>query len=450
MRIPVCAVFDIGKTNKKVFLFDEDYKIIWDKSITLIEITDEDGYPCEDLSELIVWINDTIEEILNIPNLDVKAVNFSAYGASLVYVGEDGSVITPLYNYLKPYPDELQKEFYKTYGGEENFATSTASPVLGSLNSGMQLYRLKKQMPTLFSKVKYSLHLPQFLSFLITKQFYTDFTSVGCHTNLWDFTKMKYHRWTSDENIENKFAPFHYAEYPIKTDNGLFVGIGLHDSSSAIIPYMQSFQEPFVLLSTGTWSISINPSNDSPLTFDELQNDCLCFLNYKERPIKASRLFIGYEHEIQVKRLAVHFNVPIETYREVNFDTSIIENIKSNPPTESTQSSSILKEIVFKNRDLANFKDYKEAYHQLIFDIILLQIQSTELVIKNSPVMKMFVDGGFSKNPIFMKLLAKHFPKIQVYAADVAQASALGAALILHPYWNQKSIPQNLISLIKY
>ncbi|HCL83114.1 MAG TPA: carbohydrate kinase, partial [Chitinophagaceae bacterium] len=46
---PVIAILDVGKTNKKLFLFDALYNIIWEDSRTLAETKDEDGYPCEDL-----------------------------------------------------------------------------------------------------------------------------------------------------------------------------------------------------------------------------------------------------------------------------------------------------------------------------------------------------------------------------------------------------------------
>src|SRR5258708_25986745 len=85
-------------------------------------------------------------------------------------------------------------------------------------------------------------------------------------------------------------------------------GIGLHDSSAAMIPYLESFQEPFVLISTGTWCISMNSFNKTPLTVAELQKDCLCYMSYRGRPVKSSPLFAGYEHEQQVKRLGAHFH----------------------------------------------------------------------------------------------------------------------------------------------
>ncbi|WP_163397617.1 FGGY-family carbohydrate kinase [Flavobacterium fluviatile] len=449
----VVAIFDIGKTNKKVFLFDENYKIVWEKSVNLEETVDEDGFPCENIDVLKEWILERLSEIKELNNYVLKAINFSTYGASFVYIDEEGNSLTPLYNYLKDYPEELKNGFYKKYRGEEVFAVKTASPVLGSLNSGMQIYRLKEERPELFEKVKYCLHLPQYLSFLLTGEAYTDITSIGCHTNLWNFKKMKYHKWLKSEGIREKLAPLHYGKDVIKKENDLAVGIGLHDSSSAIIPYTINFTEPFVLLSTGTWSISLNPFNNKPLTFEELKNDCLCYMQYTEKPVKAARLFSGNEHEIQAKRLAEHFNVPFDTFKNVYFDKKIVSNLRAvnfQIVYPKKYDFDILNECPFQKRDLSAFKSYEIAYHQLMLDLVEQQVFSTNLVIHNSPVKKIFVDGGFSKNSIFMNLLAEAFPDVEVYAASMAQASALGAALAIHQNWNPKPIQNDLIDLKFY
>ena len=141
--LPVIAVFDIGKTNKKLFLFDEDYRVVYEHAERLAETTDEDGDACEDLQSLRHFVVYSLDKVIAKKEFDIKAVNFSAYGASFVYVDGEGKPIGPLYNYLKPYPQPLQKQFYDKYGGEAEFSSRCASPVLGSLNSGMQLYRMK-------------------------------------------------------------------------------------------------------------------------------------------------------------------------------------------------------------------------------------------------------------------------------------------------------------------
>ena len=55
-------IFDIGKTNKKVFVFDADYQIIYEESHRISEIKDEDGDACDDLDSLIEWITSTTKK----------------------------------------------------------------------------------------------------------------------------------------------------------------------------------------------------------------------------------------------------------------------------------------------------------------------------------------------------------------------------------------------------
>jgi sugar (pentulose or hexulose) kinase len=440
---PVIAIFDVGKTNKKLFLFDENYKIVFEKTARFIETVDEDGFACENLESLSVSVFESLNEIFRLKKFWVKAINFSTYGASLVYVDEDGKPVSPLYNYLKPYPHELSKQFYAQYGGEERFSLQTASPALGSLNSGLQLYRLKHEKPEVFGKVKYALHLPQYLSFLLTGEYCSDLTSIGCHTGMWNFEKNRYHEWVQHEGLASKLAP-------IKPANSCFpaffqgvnynIGVGLHDSSAALIPYLINFTQPFILISTGTWCISLNPFNHSPLTADELKKDCLCYMDHQGKPVKASRLFSGFEHEKQVKRIAEHFNQDAINFRNVAFDPEINDYLKTKFPQNQN----------FAERNLPDFKNATEAYHQLMRDLIRLQIVSTQLVLKGVSVKRMFVDGGFSKNGIFMHLLAISFPDMEVFAASMAQASAVGAALIIHKEWNTKPIPKDIIQLKYY
>lgn len=451
-KIPVIAIFDIGKTNKKLLLFDEYYKVVYEESRQLPETTDEDGFDCEDVTLLTNWVKKSFDELANEERFQIKAVNFSAYGASFVYLNARKEVIAPLYNYLKPFPAALQAKFYKTYGGESKISKETASPVLGHLNSGMQLYRLKYERPELFAEIKYALHLPQYLCFLLSGKLHTDITSIGCHTNLWDYQEKQYHDWVTKEGIAEKFPPIlksnAVAGY---TNEKIKVGGGLHDSSSALIPYLTSFHEPFILLSTGTWCITLNPFNHSQLSDLELHQDCLCYLSYDGNPVKASRLFAGYEHEQQTKRLAAYFDVPLNYYTTMLYDQQLIFQQKQSTLFAKKSSDDVMiQQSAFARRDLSSFQSYEQAYHQLIADIINQQMYSANLVLKGTPVKRIFVDGGFGKNPIFMHMLADAFPNIELFAASVAQASALGAALAFHKHWNSKSIPTDIIELKYY
>ncbi|WP_158796214.1 FGGY-family carbohydrate kinase [Pedobacter sp. L105] len=451
--LPVIVIFDVGKTNKKIFLFDENYKIVFERSARFIETYDEDGDPCENLESLRLSIFDSLREVLKRKEFDIKAINFSTYGASFVYIDEYGKPLAPLYNYLKAYPEDLKKEFYAKYGGEAAISAATASPVLDSLNSGMQFYRIKKEKPALYKQIKYALHLPQYLSYLVTGQEYSDLTSVGCHTQLWDFTKNDYHDWVKKEGLDQKLAPIVDAEAVFPSEfpgNQYKVGVGLHDSSAALIPYLINFHEPFMLISTGTWCITLNPFNTSPLRPEELEQDCLSYLQYKGLPVKASRIFAGYEHEQQVKRIAAHFNQNVGRYKTMKYNPGIIHQLLKDMDERKEPAPVSSKESAFVTRDLSSFASDQIAYHQFILDIARQQLASSKLVIGDSQVKRIFVDGGFSKNSIYMNLLAMLFPDMEIFAASMAQATAIGTALAIHKCWNTKPMPNDIIELKYY
>jgi glycerol kinase len=151
--------------------------------------------------------------------------------------------------------------------------------------------------------------------------------------------------------------------------------------------------------------------------------------------------------------MAAYFHVSNDYYKTVQYNPEIIQQL------HEANTNVVSGEIVFKggtqvsqfaSRALNNFFSYEAAYHQLILDIMVQQVASTNLVLHNSPVKKIFVDGGFSKNAVYMNLLCAAFPGKEVYAASIAQATSLGAALAMHQHWNRLPIRSDLIQLRYY
>ncbi|MGO4876943.1 FGGY-family carbohydrate kinase [Pedobacter psychrotolerans] len=452
MPKPVIAIFDVGKTNKKLFLIDENYSIVYERSARFVETMDEDGEICENLESLTSSVYDSLNQVMQLKEFDIKAINFSTYGASFVYLDEKGTPLTPLYNYLKAYPEALKAAFYAQYGGEEKISLETASPVLGSLNSGMQLYRLKCERPELFNRIRYALHLPQYLSYLLTGKAVADITSIGCHTQLWDFNKNEYHHWVKAEEIDQKFGEFTAADTAVKSSfqgKEVSVGMGLHDSSAALIPYLANFNSPFVLISTGTWCISLNPFNQEPLQADELKKDCLCYMHFKGKAVKASRIFAGHEHEVQLKRIALHFDRAAYLFKHLKFNPALVLKLVNKVPENQQVQTEFSSTSAFPERDLNIFQTAEEAYHQLVIDLIKQQVYSLKLIL-NDGIRRVFVDGGFGKNAIYMHLLASAVPDIEVYASSVSQATAIGTALAINDVWNENPAPTDMINLKYY
>ncbi|MGJ5641537.1 FGGY-family carbohydrate kinase [Formosa sp. S-31] len=432
MKKVVTAVFDIGKTNKKFFLFDKDFKEVYRAYTRFEEIKDEDGYPTENLPALQEWLKDLFHKILENKDYKVKAINFSTYGASFVHLDAEGKVLTPLYNYTKPMDQECIDSFYDKYGPELTFSQETGSSNSGMLNSGMQLYWLKHYKPDVFKKIKYSLHFPQYLSYIFTGIPLSEYTSIGCHTALWNYQIKDYHSWVYKEELHKILPPIVSTETSINMNyNGkrIKIGVGIHDSSSALLPYVRSIKKPFLLVSTGTWSISLNPFFDGQLSENDIKEGCINYMRINGKAVKSSRIFLGNFYRQNVQKLARHYRVFDDYHKTVIFDyemyTKITENFK---PIFNLDSADALntEDIDFNTLP---YKCFETAYHHLMLEIVLLQVKSIEIAKGATKIKKLYIDGGFTANDVYINLLSHYLRDMKLRTTTSSLGSALGAAI---------------------
>ena len=433
MKKDVIAIFDIGKTHKKILLFDSGLKLVFQTEEKFTEIIDEDGFACDDIAKVEEWMIQSVSTFQARSDLNLKAINFATYGASLAYLDFKGQRLTPIYNYLKPMPDGVLAGFYEKYDGVDEFSRRTASPALGMLNSGLQILWLKKHMPTLFSNVNHILHFPQYLSYIFSKRICSEYTSIGCHTAMWDFDTHSYHSWLANENIQLP-APVSNEEATETVINGqkIQVGIGIHDSSSSLVPYLKNSTDPFILISTGTWCIFMNPFNDEPLTAEQLKKDGLCYMSTRQKQVKSARLFMGHIHDVNSERIAKYFGINADYFKSVEANESLVLKLLRK---RAFFINGIPAHYVDSTVDLSAFVSYEEAYHQLIIDLTYQCLDSLELVVpKKDSTRSIYVTGGFARNEIFVRLLAALLPWKSVYTSEIDNATALGAAMII---WNK-------------
>ena len=510
-------VFDICKTNKKAVVFSEKLEVVHESSELLPETVDEDGDPCEDLDLLCHWTDEQLATLTS--QYPIDRVNFSTYGASFVYVDADGRPTAPLYNYLKAIDTSWLTEVYREHGGPQAFHANVGSPPLGALNSGFQVEWFRRTRPEAFAKTCYALHLPQYLSYRLTGRATSDFTSVGCHTALWDFPRNRYHDWvvktgllsvlplpqrpilverlrpTHVQNIEQsgysqqldsnghrhgrdgtdklrhvrnteqsmpgqqprssaKLTVVRAAGEPVGVTNvdqpgfddtfgertvpsteardirseSLLIGSGVHDSSAALVPYLARYADPFVLLSTGTWAIALNPWNHEPLTTYELSRDCLTFMQPDGSPVKASRLFLGFEHDAQVHKLTAAYGVARDAYKRVAYSRKL-DPVGRPPSLAFTHLHSSLRA---KRIQPVTDATFEQAYHRLVRELVDLQLSQLDLVVARKELRLLIVDGGFSKNTLFVTMLSDAYPHARIELSATGNGSALGAAILVN------------------
>lgn len=432
MKQKVTAIFDIGKTNKKFFLFDESYQEVHKEYIKFEEIIDEDEHPTEDLAALQKWLKNVFNRILKAEEFDIKAINFSTYGASLVHLDENGNPLTPLYNYTKQISQKIIDRFFETYGPREKFLKTTGCADLSMLNSGLQLYWIKHTKPEIFRNIKYSLHLPQYLSYVFTGIPLSEYTSIGCHTALWNYETKDYHEWVYKEDIHKILPPIVSTETSVNMNYNskrIKIGVGIHDSSSALLPYVRSVKKKFILVSTGTWSIAFNPFAKQAISNDVEDKEAINYMRIDGEPVKATRLFLGNEYRLQVKKLDKHFGVSDDYHRTVKFHyDSYFEIIKDFEHYFRWES---IDDIDMPKETKIPFDKYELAYQQLMTELVLLQIKSIKKLIGDEEIKRLYIDGGFSDNDVFIKLMSHYFRDKKLRTTDSSLGSALGAAIAI-------------------
>ena len=92
----VVLIFDIGKTNKKVLLFDREPRILEEEETVFEETVDDDGFACDDIEKLEHWILQKCRHYMEDPRYSVRGINFTTYGATLAYLDGEGERLTPI------------------------------------------------------------------------------------------------------------------------------------------------------------------------------------------------------------------------------------------------------------------------------------------------------------------------------------------------------------------
>jgi len=67
-----------------------------------------------------------------------------------------------------------------------------------------------------------------------------------------------------------------------------------------------------------------------------------------------------------------------------------------------------------------------------MYELVELQFYSAQLAIGNTAIKKIFIDGGFVKNKLYLRLLKNKFPNIPIQQMENTNGSALGAALVIN------------------
>jgi L-fuculokinase len=464
------AVFDVGKTNKKLLIYDRGLNFI-DSVYAQFDEAALGTEKHELIAETSEWFLNALADMAG--RYSIEAISVSAHGATFVCLDAAGGLALPVIAYTTDPGEAFHEAFAERFRDPLTLQRETATPSmpgLGCMAKG--LFYVMEHYPEEFARTAMILNLPQYYGFLLTGRSGLEQTYIGSHTGLWDFEKSTFSGVMDQLGVRNKFPDMIRKPWDvlgtvtpgIARRTGLspdtIVTVGIHDSNASLLPYLISVHEPFLLLSTGSVCVVMHPAANVALSDDELGKVVFYNLSAFDNPIKTTIFLGGLEFDLYLGLLA---NRHAQQPGNPALDLPLLEDILKRStefilpaiipfgmfPDSPARIVEDWLTLPFGDVSMGKspkfFSDYARAYTILTLSIAL----HTRTALARAGLKKgmpVFIEGGFSHNEIYSTLIASLYPDAAVALTNLKEASAFGAALLglsaltgVHPSKLEKS-----------
>jgi L-fuculokinase len=302
MPQPLVALIDIGKTHARLSVVDPQSgtELRCGKRANAVvqgPVTRE-----LDVDAIGQWL---IETLRNAPHRDrIRVIVPVAHGAAAVLLDRDRRVLI-----APDYEDACFEQVNVAYRAQRDHYRETYSPDLPlGLNLGRQLFFLQETQPALFGRVAHVLLYPQYWAWRLSGVMASEVTSLGCHSDLWLPRQASFSRFAQARGWDRLLPAIKRAGDllgPISAEVAAVTGLspqcqvacGIHDSNASYLQFLmaRNRDEPFTLISSGTWTIVMAHRGDlSRLREDR---DMLASVDAFGSPVPTARFMGGREYE---------------------------------------------------------------------------------------------------------------------------------------------------------
>jgi L-fuculokinase len=417
------AVFDIGKTNIKLVVFDRGGAILAERSGPNGPLEPDAAWPYLrlDTDRASAFLIGALKELG--ARFFIEAISIAAHGAAGVLVTDERDAL-PAVDYEFDIDHEIAAEYDQVRPPFEE----TQSPDLPrGLNLGRQVLYLERRFPREFAAARAFLGYPQYWSWRLSGVAATEFTAMGSHTDLWRPNEGRPSSMVDKLGWRRLFPPLRKAWEtlgPLKPEIAAATGLapnvrivcGAHDSNASLVPHLKSRRDPFTVISTGTWVIIMAVGGKVRL---DPAADMLANVDVRGVPVPTARFMGGREFailagekpaeadEAEIAAMVASGVMALPAFTDQGGPFGARKGRIEGPAPETPQARTALATI----------------YAALVTAHVLERLEAPGDLI---------VEGGFTRSPAFAAVLAGLMPGRRVMIAPAAAGAAAGAALLTH------------------
>ncbi len=459
------AVIDIGKTNKKITVYDEELRPVAFLKREFDSLN-QNGLLVEDIEAVSQWMLAQLK-ILGARH-PIEGIAVSTHGAALVCLDKDGKPSVPTVDYTNEVDSAVHEGFWRDVGDPAEIQRRTATAEIKPLiNNGKLIWYLKKRWPQEFARTTHILFYPQYFGFILTGKIAADITYVGCHTYLWDYERWDWSDVADVLGVREMLPakPGLSAERlgtlsaqtvditGLSTDTA--VTLGIHDSNSSLLPYLIKHDGDFILNSTGTWCVAMHPVEKVKFEADELGKMVFYNLSFRGKPIKTSIFLGGLEYSVYAETLMKHHNrndwpvYDAALYTDILAccDRFLLPSIVPGSGQFPDSVARILDEgIIYNVDDVISGRRWPRAFddYEGGFALANLSLAIQTLIALRRVGLKdgteVFIEGGFRYNSSYRALLGSLLPNNPLFLTSLDEATSFGAALTVKALVEQVSV----------
>ena len=427
------AVFDLGKTNMKVVVFDGAGKVVAERGHRNASISADARWPYRRLYTEGAWafLIGALGELG--AQLPIEAISISAHGAAGVLVGDKDAAL-PAVDYEFDIDRSVAAEYDKLRPPFEE----TLSPNLPrGLNLGRQVYYLQRRFPAEFAVARAFLPYPQYWSWRLSGVAATECTSMGSHTDLWRPNEGSLSSMIDKLGWRRLFPPTRNAWDTLGTltpevaaATGLAANVrvvcGAHDSNASLVPHLVSRRDPFTVISTGTWVIIMAVGGKGRL---DPKADMLANVDVRGEPVPTARFMGGREFAVLAGE------APAEA------DEADVAGVVASGalalPAFSDQGGPFAGRVGGIEGDPPATPKARAALATLYAGLM-----TAHLLQRLEAPGDLIVEGGFTRSRAFGAVLAALMPGRRVVVAPMSAGAAAGAAMLAR--WGATDDPPRL------